>query len=244
MGDPVDEIRRALERELVDEDGRRVTLELEPPLPSGEIDALADELGAPLPRELRRLLEYTAGIGGVLDTIDFSGRRLSFGGEDMFPLGHTFAGDGFGNHWVLDLTPEEQDVAPVFYACHDPPVVVWQSASLGEFVREALRKLEPPHASLVDDVHDKAAFRVWRDNPGVVDRAAALDGHDEELRAFAGELDDRFVLVDLRRPAVGDGFSWGRFGARTEVRRHGHARLFAYAAREKRPGLLARLRGR
>ena len=37
-----------------------------------------------------------------------------------------------------------------------------------------------------------------------------------------------------RDAAPGDGFSWGRFGPRTEVRRHGHTRLFAMAPPEKR----------
>jgi hypothetical protein len=77
----------------------------------------------------------------------------------------------------------------------------------------------------------------------VLDRSAALAA-DDELGAFARTLDGRYLFVDLRRPEVGDGFSWGRFGPRTEVRRHGYARLFAYAAPEQRPGLLARLLGR
>jgi hypothetical protein len=243
MRDPIDEIKRALGRDLVDGDGDPVALALSPGLSPHEIDALAGELGVPLPGELRRLLAYTAGVDGVLETLDFGGRGLSFGGDDMFPSGHAFAGDGSGNHWVLDLTPEVSDVALVFYACHDPAVVVFQSASLGDFVHEVLRKLEPPHASLVHEVHEDAAFRIWRTNPGVLDRSAALAA-DDELGAFARTLDGRYLFVDLRRPEIGDGFSWGRFGPRTEVRRHGYERLFAYAAPEKRPGLLARLRAR
>jgi hypothetical protein len=37
------------------------------------------------------------------------------------------------------------------------------------------------------------------------------------------------------------GFSWGRFSPRTEIRRDGYERLFAYARSEKKPGLLSRL---
>ena len=143
MHDAVEELRDALARGLVDESGRAVAIELEPGLGSEEIDALAEELGAPLPGELRRLLEHAAGVRGALETIDFSGRRLSFGGEDMFPHGLAFAGDGLGNHWVLDLTREEPDVSPVFYACHDPAVAVYQSASLGDFLHEAVYYSNP-----------------------------------------------------------------------------------------------------
>jgi hypothetical protein len=57
---------------------------------------------------------------------------------------------------------------------------------------------------------------------------------DEVLREFAKTLDERFTVVDLRRPQVGMGFSWGRHGPRTEVRRHGDERVFAYAAPAKR----------
>src|SRR6187455_465564 len=106
--DAVEEIKRALATDLVDEDGHDVELKLRPGLSQAEIDELSDEVGAPLPHELRALLEYTAGIdGGPLETIDFTGRSLSFGGEDMFPSGLAFAHDGYGNHWVLDLTPDE-----------------------------------------------------------------------------------------------------------------------------------------
>jgi len=85
-------------------------------------------------------------------------------------------------------------------------------------------------------------FDVWRNNPGTIERSAAL-AVDERLSAFAAELDDRFTFVDLRSPPVGMGFSWGRYGPRTDVRRHGHEALFAYAPPAKGPGLLARLFG-
>jgi hypothetical protein len=102
--------------------------------------------------------------------------------------------------------------------------------------------LVPPHASAIDDVHEDRLFNVWGDNPGTVEYSAAL-ASDERLSGFAAELGDRFTFVDLRSPPVGMGFSWGRYGPRTEVRRHGHERLFAYARPEKKPGLLGRLFG-
>jgi hypothetical protein len=92
----------------------------------------------------------------------------------------------------------------------------------------------------VDDVHEDRLFNVWRDNPGTLDHSAAL-ANDERLSAFAGELDDRFTFVDLRSSPVGMGFSWGRYGPRTDLRRHRHERLFAHAPLEKRPGLLRHL---
>jgi len=241
--DPMEEIRVAQASRLVDEDGHGVTLEVAPGLTSDEIDEVAAEVGAPLPRELRVLLEQTAGISGTLETIDFSGRSLDFGLEEVLPSALPIAHDGFGNHWVLDLTPEETDVAPVLFACHDAPVLLYQSPALGDFLHETFRMYVPPHSSLVDDVHEDKPFQVWRTNPGVLDHAAAMAG-DEELRAFATSLDERFQFVDLREPEIGMGFSWGRFGPRTELRRHGYTRLFAYARPVKKPGRLSRLFGR
>lgn len=78
--DPLQVIARAQATRLVDEDGDEVEFELEPALPAADIEHLADELGVPLPGELRALLERTAGIDdGPLDTIGFTGRSLSLG---------------------------------------------------------------------------------------------------------------------------------------------------------------------
>jgi len=62
--DPLEAIDVAQATKLVDEDGHEVALELAPALQPAEIEHLADEVGVPLSRELRTLLERTAGIDG------------------------------------------------------------------------------------------------------------------------------------------------------------------------------------
>src|SRR5882672_1559970 len=79
-----------------------------------------------------------------------------------------------------------------------------QSPELDHFLDETFQMSVPPQNSLVDDVHEDRVFNVWRQNPGAVDHAAALAG-DEQLRAFTGELENRFLFVDLREPAIGVG---------------------------------------
>jgi len=101
----------------------------------------------------------------------------------------------------------------------------------------------PPHKSLIDDVHEDRLFQVWRKNPGVIDQPTALAGVDPELRAFASELPDYFQIVDLRKVDPGMGFSWGRYGPRTEVRRFGYERIFGYG-KPPRTGVFAKLFGR
>ena len=89
---------------------------------------------------------------------------------------------------------------------------------------------------------DDRLFRVWRENPGTIEWSEALAA-DDDLRGFAQQLDNRFQIVDLRSPEIGMGFSWGRYGPRTEVRRHGFQRLFAHAPPDRKPGLLRRVLG-
>lgn len=242
--DPVAEIERARAATLVDDDGAAVTLTVEPPLSATEIATLEAQLGVALPGELRAALAYAAGLGGVLESIDFSGRATAgFGLEEILPHGLSIADDGFGNSWVVDLAPPAGDVAPVFFACHDPPVILVQSPSLGHFLHELFRLYVPPHASLVDDVHEDRLFEVSRRNPGVLTRADALASADDVLASFASSLDEGYELVDLRGAPVGMGFQWGRYGPRTELRRAGHEPVFAYRRPPGRPGRLRRLLG-
>jgi cell wall assembly regulator SMI1 len=223
--------------------GQRVTAAMSAGMPVDEIRQLESDLGFRLPGELSELLVHCTGLDGLLDTIiDFTGRSMSFGFEEAFPRCVPLAGDGCGNFWVLDVSPEGAAVAPVFFACHDPPVVLYQAPSLAAFLTEVVRKFRPPHRSLVDDVCEDRLFEVWRKNPGTITLAEAAGG-DPVLQEFAATLEDRFQIVDLRTAPIGMGFSWGRYGPRPEMRRHGDHRLFAYAAPERR-GLWARLTGR
>ena len=163
--------------------------------------------------------------------------------KEVFPNGLPIAADGFGNFWVLDITPTTNQVAPVFFACHDAPVVLYQSADLASFLSDVFRMNMPPHKSLVDDVHEDRLFDVWRKNPGVINQQTALTSSDPAIHSFAADLPENFQIIDLRNVAPGMGFSWGRYGPNTENRRHRHERIFAYAKPEK-TGFFAKLVGR
>ena len=222
----VAEIRAAQARTLVNEDGDEVPLDLGPPATEDEIAALEQRVGGSLPRELREVLAVTRSLEGPLDVIDFLGVS---GGMEVpgMPAALELAGDGFGNFWVGDPTPESPEFLPVFFACHDPPVILFQSPSLGDFLREVFRQLTPPHESLIDVVHDDRTFDVWGSDHGALayEDAVAAGG---ELESFARALDHREYLIhDLRHATPGEGFAWGRAGPHAEVHRHGHQRIFA-----------------
>lgn len=238
---PLEVIRDAQTKELVDEDGDSASLELNPGLTDEELTDFEQRLPCKLPSEIRELLQATRGFEGIAaDQVDFTGDGMYYEQEDVFPHGLPIASDGFGNFWVVDLTPET--FGPVYFACHDAPVILFQSASLSEFLIELFKCVIPPHSSLINEVHDDCLHNVWETNPGVIDQNEGLQSSDPAIRTFAESLDENFQIIDLRGAAPGQGFSWGRYGPNTEIRRYQVSPIFAYKKRVKK-GLLGRIFG-
>ncbi|HEU4382480.1 MAG TPA: SMI1/KNR4 family protein [Anaeromyxobacteraceae bacterium] len=224
-----DEIVRATSGNLTLDDGRALQIGVRRGLSPTEVAALERERGFPLPRELAELLQRCSGIEGPLDDIDFTGSALAFEFVELLPRGIPIAPDGCGNFWVIDAGASPRAPAPVFFACHDPPVLIHQSPDLDHFLHETFRLYQPPHTSLLDDVTARWTGELWKRNPATMTRAAAAASADATLRAFAQTLDDRFLITDLRCAETGAGFSWGRHGSRTVIRRAGLERIFACA---------------
>lgn len=78
------------------------------------------------------------------------------------PDGLPIATDGFGNHWVAEF--REGRPAEVLFVAHDPPVVVLQTRSLGEFLVQWFESALDPDDGSLDRVHD-AANAIWRRPP-------------------------------------------------------------------------------
>jgi hypothetical protein len=230
--DAVQRLRSVAESTLVDSRGRAVSLRLLPGLDETELEALRGSFPVPLPTELLRLAGATRGVEGLLD-LDLTGETHSVEVGELMPAGLPVAADGFGNFWVLDLTPDTIDVAPVFFLGHDPAVLLYQAPDLATFIDEAVKRFEPPHRSQVEDVRQDRLHDVWGSRPGALPRKAALSSPDAALREFAATLDDAWTVVDLRHRQVGGGIAWGRHGPRTRLARHGWERIFGYAPYEK-----------
>lgn len=239
-----DTLRALAGARLRDEDGDEQIIELLPPATAEELLALEAGLPAPLPREIREALMVSKGLAnGPLESfslVDLEG----FGLEEMFPYAYSIAHDGFGNYWVLDLLPTSTGWSPVYYVCHDPPVVVWQAATIDEFLQSAIAMWQPGPRSAVDLVHDDSTATIWRSNPLARPRDEIVNGADAALRSFAEAQPPTALIADLRNAATGDGFSWGVFGPRTDIRRWGTEPVWAAIPPEKRPGFFSRLFGR
>lgn len=239
-----DTLREVAGRRLVDMDGEVTILELEPPATDEQIRQLEASVPGPLPGEIRQALYVTTGFAnGPLESfslLDLEGFAL----EEAFPHPYSIAHDGYGNYWMLDLLPNTTDWGPVFYACHDPPVIAYQSPTLEAFVRDVVALAPDDPRSPIDQVHEGVS-RIWHDRTGVVPQPTALISPDPVIREFAASLPPDALIADLRQARLGDGFAWGRHGPRTTICRHGTERIWAVLPPPpKPPGLLSRLFGR
>jgi hypothetical protein len=217
---------------------------LSPGATDDDLSRIEELLGLRLPTELRAALSLTTGFeaGPLLsfDLLDVEG----FGMDDVFPFAYPLAHDGAGNFWVLDLLPDMDACGPVFFACHDPPVVAFQSPDPASFVQAIGSVREGSAKSPVHNVQHDVTMAIWSSRSGLMTHESALASDDQALARFAGDFPSEAVFADLRAPVVGNGFPWGHFGPRTEWRRAGELRLWATVPPAPRPGLIARLFGR
>jgi cell wall assembly regulator SMI1 len=229
---------------LKDDDGKEQVISLLPPATTAELEALERVLPAALPAEIREALLVSKGLAnGPLESfslLDLEG----FGLEEVFPHPYSIAHDGYGNYWIIDLLPTSKSWGPIYYACHDPPVIVYQAAGVEEFLKDVIALWQPGPRSRVDLVHEDATSRIWSSNPMARPRDQVLTGSDPGLVRFAESVPPTALIADLRSAAVGDGFSWGAFGARTSLVRWDTEPVWAIIPPEKQPGLLRRLFGR
>lgn len=229
-----DTFRELAGTRLVDDDGEEEVLELLPPATDHEVAELEARLASPLPREIRDALGVAKGLAnGPLESLSLADLG-EFGLEDVFPHAHPVGHDGFGNYWLVDLIPGRPEWSPIFFACHDPPVIAFQSETLEAFVRDAVALWQPGPRSPVDIVHEDVTRRIWDSDPGTIDRQRALDAGDPALARFAWDLEPDARVVDLRSPGLGDGFAWGRHGPDTRLIRFGTERIWAVVPPRRR----------
>ena len=219
-------------RRFVDVDDDEHLITLQPPAAAERVAEIEREIGFSLPVELRDLLELTAGIDlddGRLDGIDVASVGHCAIAE-LFKWVITLTGDGAGNFWLIELHEGQTTLGPVWFLCHDAPVLIYQSADLATFVEDYLRYCAAPNDGPIDEVVRHAVRRVaaQTDDPP----CTTLRGSpDRVLSKFARTLTDEWFIADLRNAQIGDGMPLARYGITTPLARAGNEFVFAYGSR-------------
>lgn len=224
-------VEQAAGRKLVTEDGDEHVVRVLPPVTAQRLGEIEWTAGMRLPAELRELVLTTAGLESeLMETFDFACvERCEIPG--LFGWMLNVQADGAGNYWVVELRERMPVLGPVWFLCHDAPVLVYQSADLATFLADVLR-FETTHDGPVRDVVEHAVRRVWTQTSDVPSAGLAASP-DPVLREFARGLAGEWFVADLRGAKPGDGFPIGRFGPKTPLARAGEEFVFAYASRTR-----------
>ncbi|HAA12474.1 MAG TPA: hypothetical protein DCE41_12550 [Cytophagales bacterium] len=231
---------------FTDEDGEDYALEFH----AGLTDQAIRELQAQFPNqtlapELQEILTETRGWVGygpemvAFDSID------EFGFDYLIPHSITLGHDGFGNFWVLDLDSQGTP-GKVYYACHDPAVLVIHSQSLNEYLQHLLAFYQGPEKNHLNEVHDDTVWEVWKSLPNASPKQEFLESNPDFnrfLEAFEGE---NWTVADLRMGQNKLGFAWGKFGFNQKITRHPTELVWVIENKKEKSGLkgLKRLFGR
>jgi hypothetical protein len=212
-----------------------------------EVALFQTQLPGALPPDVRELLVYSAGFdivsvlksgrrGRTVPVILAGSRNIEL--SNVLPCPVTLLGDGCGNFWVVDVDLTGAWGA-ILFVCHDPPVIVVQAADLACFLDQVLNPGEGDSKNTLYYVWNAATSLVWKTDPWLVSVRDAQLVPDAALSQFAEQLPQTFCVADLRSKEIGSGFSWGKAGPNTDIRRAGAELLFG--VEQKAPSFLKRI---
>lgn len=209
---PTEQLKALLTETYIDEDGDEYKIELMPGLTDAEITHLESILPQQkIPIEVRELLHLTKGFDFYgFDTITFNGYG-QFGLEEIFPNIVEIAHDGAGNFWIIDIN-SKGDWGNVFYACHDPAVIVKHSVDLSEFLQHIDEYGKKPRRSHLGRIYDQVVYDIWNKLPSFTEIHDAIEVDDEILKNFALSLPNNYLIIDLRNAPTGSGFPIDKHG--------------------------------
>lgn len=192
-----------------------------------------------MPPEFAALVEKCAGLQvGYLEVL-FTEHRLQGYGFLMADWMGVLE-DGFGNHWAMELGASDP-AGPVWFVCHDPPVMTLAATTLAEFldlVVDMHRKKPRQNFNPLCDPHKDAKW-VYDDPSRRGAPATTLQvSADPELAAAVASLPDDAIVFDLRAPATGAtdmgavrGFVWEGLDSYSDHQPTGHPMIRAGRAR-------------
>ncbi len=211
-------------------EGTETKLELLPGLSASDIEKLEKSLPAPLPEEIRELLQFSAGFSMGGEEVDFT-LYGDWGYDFLLPHVVILRGDGCGNSWVVEVDWNTGEWRHVWFECHDPPVLVYECETLSEFIEGVLdlhrfEKCAAGHRSILCDTFDRC-MAVWKDRRGLPKAKELADTSDPVLQKFLASIDENSRVADLRELRRGGGFDWSPLNAgRRKVKREDTLPLF------------------
>lgn len=209
---PLQALKELLNDRFYTEDGEVREIRVVKGLTNTEIDAFKQLLpGKGIPDDIAELLRFAAGIKcDFPEDINFSNID-SFNLEAFFPNLAELSGDGLGNFWLVDID-YEGNWGPVYYACHDPAVIMKQSENLTQFIIQLHGLFKEGENSLFHQLYDEVPYQINRlPHGGFINRDEAKSAGDLVLKEFAATLPPEYLVADLRNKPVGSGFAWGRY---------------------------------
>jgi len=242
---PLQALKELLNDRLSDPNGKAIQVTGLKGLTMQEIDDLKKLLpGKGMPDEIVELLRFSSGFKfDFFDEVSFINAD-TFNLEAFFPNVVELAGDGAGNFWLLDID-YEGNWGPVYYACHDPAVIMKQAENLTDFIRQVHDWAKQGDDARFFDLCEHAIFKINKlRGGGFISTEVAKASNDAVLREFAATLPPEYLVADLRNKPVGSGFAWGKYYS-VQDRDIRCKELPLWGLKPKQPrGLWARLFGR
>lgn len=209
---PLQALKELLNDRFQSEDGKEVRATALKGLTMAEIEELRKLLpGKGMPDEIVELLRFSSGFKyDFFDEVSFINAD-TFNLEAFFPNVVELAGDGAGNFWLLDVD-YAGNWGSVYYACHEPAVIMKQAESLTDFIKQIHDWAKQGDNALFFQLYEHATGKIGKlRNGGFINTETAKASNDPVLRAFAATLPSEYLVADLRNKPIGSGFAWGKY---------------------------------
>lgn len=203
---PKELLQNALNEQFADSTGQAIRIAL---LGSGmglNEEHFRSTFTRPIPVEVRELLAFASGFSIGSTEVQFTEHHMQ-GFDAFFPDWMELCGDGCGNFWVAEIQDETNEWNPVWFVCHDPPVVLRVADNLSDFLEQVLdcHRVQPRRSvNWFAQSHDRA-MEIWNGRGlkpiEMPDACRSSDGKIAELgRACRGT--GRLLIFEIARAAA------------------------------------------
>lgn len=175
---------------FIDEEGEEYKLEFQDGLTEEQIEGLKHQFpNKKVPKEIVQILKVTKGWDGYGPEMVYFDSIGVFGFTELSQNSISLGTDGFGNYWILDIA-QNGELGKVFFACHDPAVLVINSQNLNEHLKTLLAFYKNPTDSPLISMDSDVPFNIWKQENNLIPKTEfrkLKPEYDEFLEKFEGE---------------------------------------------------------